>query len=138
MYEIELNNFGYKSNETFTMYEVNDVQILPNNILKLCINDCPALSSNASKIIGEQIQKQLDEYSLDIFNNALYKTPGFTKQCFSMNIKIYDGVIDYKLNLINFVSLSKCYIVDVKYSDVDYSSLEPLFITMLIKYDGNI
>jgi hypothetical protein len=89
-------------------------------------------SSAVSKLCGEQIQKQFDFYEQASASSGIdYK--------FSTVIEILDGGNGaYDPTVLETFQLIGCYVTDITYQQVDYSSSEALDITMSIKFDNAI
>jgi hypothetical protein len=89
-------------------------------------------SSAVSKLCGEQIQKQFDFYEQASASSGIdYK--------FSTVIEILDGGNGaYDPTVLETFQLIGCYVTDITYQQVDYSSSEALDISMSIKFDNAI
>ena len=85
---------------------------------------------NVSKLVGEQLQKQLDFYE------QASATAGVNYK-FSMQCEILDGgngalepVVLETWNLLG------CYLASANYNDLNYGSSEPVTITLSIRFDN--
>jgi hypothetical protein len=89
-------------------------------------------SSAVSKLCGEQIQKQFDFYEQASASSGIdYK--------FTTVIEILDGGNGaYDPTVLETFQLIGCYVTDITYQQVDYSSSEALDISMSIKFDNAI
>ena len=89
-------------------------------------------SSAVSKLCGEQIQKQFDFYEQASASSGIdYK--------FSTVIEILDGGNGaFDPTVLETFQLIGCYVTDITYQQVDYSSSEALDISMSIKFDNAI
>jgi hypothetical protein len=89
-------------------------------------------SSAVSKLCGEQIQKQFDFYEQASASSGIdYK--------FTTVIEILDGGNGaYEPTVLETFQLIGCYVTDITYQQVDYSSSEALDISMSIKFDNAI
>ena len=84
------------------------------------------ISNSVSKLVGAQIQKQLNHYqqtSAAAGND--YK--------FDMQIEILDGV---NAGASEVWFLEGCFLTNVDYSDSDYSANDPVTVTMQVRYDN--
>ena len=98
------------------------------------------ISNRASYLVGSQIQKQLNHFEQTGFSAAInYK--------FSMFIDTLDGgnTIDtpgtrgipgVASGILERWTLEGCFLTNIKYSDLDYSSSDPQTIDLSIRYDN--
>jgi hypothetical protein len=78
--------------------------------------------------ISSQVQKQMNHYSQSAASAASnYK--------FQMELQILDGTMN-GFNTLESWYLEGCYLTSVAYGDTDYSSSDPVTITMTIRYDN--
>jgi len=89
-------------------------------------------SSAVSKLCGEQIQKQFDFYEQASASSGIdYK--------FTTVIEILDGGNGaFDPTVLETFQLIGCYVTDITYQQVDYSSSEALDISLSIKFDNAI
>ena len=85
-----------------------------------------------SKLVGEQLQKQFDFFEQASASSGIdYK--------FTTKIEILDGGNGaYEPNVLETFQLMGCYVKQAQYQQGDYSSSDPLDITISIAYDNAI
>ena len=90
------------------------------------------VSGDTSRIVGEQIQKQFDFFEQSSAAAGIdYK--------FTTRIEILDGGNgSNEPGILETFELYGCYLQNTVYSNTDYSSSDPVDITMTIKYDNAI
>ena len=90
------------------------------------------MSGDTSRIVGEQIQKQFDFFEQSSAAAGIdYK--------FTTRIEILDGGNgSNEPGILETFELYGCYLQNTVYSNTDYSSSDPVDITMTIKYDNAI
>lgn len=90
------------------------------------------VSGDTSRIIGEQIQKQFDFFEQSSAAAGIdYK--------FTTRIEILDGGNgSNEPGILETFELYGCYLQNTVYSNTDYSSSDPVDVTMTIKYDNAI
>lgn len=78
--------------------------------------------------VSSQVQKQMNHYSQSAASAASnYK--------FQMELQILDGTMN-GFNTLESWYLEGCYLTSIAYGDTDYSSSDPVTITMTIRYDN--
>lgn len=78
--------------------------------------------------VSSQVQKQMNHYSQSAATAASnYK--------FQMELQILDGTMN-SFNTLESWYLEGCYLTSVAYDSTDYSSSDPVTITMTIRYDN--
>ena len=89
------------------------------------------VGGNISKMVGEQLQKQLD------FQEQASAAAGIDYK-FTMQIEILDGGNgQYTPNVLEQWQLYGCYLSQVDYGDLNYSSgTDPVTIALTVKYDN--
>jgi len=86
------------------------------------------ISNSVSRAVGAQQQRQLNHFEQTTpLAGQDYK--------FDMQIEILDGST---ADAIEFWHLEGCFLTNVDYSDSDYSTNEPVQITMTVRYDNAI
>lgn len=88
-------------------------------------------TGRVSQSVGSQIQKQFD-----FMEQASASSAGDYK--FATKIQILDGNNGTDPTVIEEFLLEGCYLQNTVYSNSDYSSSDPLDITMTIKYDNAV
>ena len=89
-------------------------------------------SSAVSKLCGEQIQKQFDFYEQASASSGI-------DHKFTTVIEILDGGNGaFDPTVLETFQLIGCYVTDITYQQVDYSSSEALDISLSIKFDNAI
>lgn len=85
-----------------------------------------------SKLVGEQLQKQFDFFEQSSASSGIdYK--------FTTKIEILDGGNGaYEPNVLETFELLGCYLKQAQYQQGDYSSSDPMDITLSIAYDNAI
>jgi hypothetical protein len=85
---------------------------------------------NVSRLIGEQLQKQFD------FMEQASASAGIDYK-FVARVEMLDGANGtIEPTVLETWELYGCFLTDVNYNDVDYSSNDPVTITMSIRYDN--
>lgn len=116
---VELNVYNSKINYAgrYTWADVN-----------LVVRD--DVTGAVSKLVGEQIQKQFDFFEQSSAASGIdYK--------FLTRIEILDGGNgDTAVRTLETFELYGCYLQNTVYSNTDYSSSDPIDITLTIKYDN--
>lgn len=89
-------------------------------------------TGEVSRLVGEQIQKQFDFFEQSSASSGIdYK--------FLTRIEILDGGNGTnEPRVLETFELSGCYLQNTVYSNTDYSSSDPIDITLTIKYDNAI
>lgn len=89
-------------------------------------------TGEVSRLVGEQIQKQFDFFEQSSASSGIdYK--------FLARIEILDGGNGAnEPRILETFELSGCYLQNTVYSNTDYSSSDPIDITLTIKYDNAI
>ena len=89
------------------------------------------VGGNISKMVGEQLQKQLD------FQEQASAAAGIDYK-FTMQIEILDGGNgQYTPNVLEQWQLYGCYLSQVDYGDLNYGSgTDPVMIALTVKYDN--
>lgn len=90
------------------------------------------VSGEVSRLVGEQIQKQFDFFEQSSAASGIdYK--------FLTRIEILDGGNGAnEVRVLETFELYGCYLQNTVYSNTDYSSSDPIDITLSIKYDNAI
>lgn len=90
------------------------------------------VSGEVSRLVGEQIQKQFDFFEQSSAASGIdYK--------FLTRIEILDGGNGAnEVRVLETFELYGCYLQNTVYSNTDYSSSDPIDITLTIKYDNAI
>ena len=116
---VELNVYNSKINYA-GRYTWADVQLLVRD----------DVTGAVSKLVGEQIQKQFDFFEQASAASGIdYK--------FLTRIEILDGGNgDTSIRVLETFELYGCYLQNTVYSNADYSSSDPIDITLTIKYDN--
>lgn len=85
-----------------------------------------------SKLVGEQLQKQFDFFEQSSASSGIdYK--------FTTKIEILDGGNGaYEPNVLETFELLGCYLKQAQYQQGDYSSSDPMDITLAIAYDNAV
>ena len=84
------------------------------------------ITNSVTKLVGAQIQRQLNHFQQSTpAAGADYK--------FDMQIEILDGV---NAGASEVWFLEGCFFTNVDYSDSDYSTNEPITVTMQVRYDN--
>ena len=84
------------------------------------------IQNKVAKLVGAQVQRQLNHFQ--------QTTPAAGSDYkFDMQIEVLDGV---NAGTSEVWFLEGCFLTQADYSDEDYSSNEPVTITMLIRYDN--
>lgn len=140
-YEIEFTKFGKYLKYRLPKFAIKDVEILPGNLLKICmIESCDGYRNyEIADLCGNQVQRQLDVCNR--YFNTYYKT-WLDEVKFDLTIDFYQEIprpLTEKINprqykLLNSTKIKKCFIQDLSFSDFDYSSIEGT-ITMVLKFD---
>ncbi len=90
------------------------------------------VSGEVSRLVGEQIQKQFDFFEQSSAASGIdYK--------FLTRIEILDGGNGAnEVRVLETFELYGCYLQNTVYSNTDYSSSDPIDITLTIKYDNAV
>jgi hypothetical protein len=90
------------------------------------------MTGAVSKLVGEQLQKQFDFFEQAVASSGIdYK--------FTTKIEILDGGNGaYTPNVLETFELDGCYVKQAQYQQGDYSSSDPMDITLSIAYDNAI
>jgi hypothetical protein len=84
------------------------------------------ITNSVTKLVGAQIQRQLNHFQ--------QSTPAAGSDYkFDMQIEILDGV---NAGASEVWFLEGCFLTNVDYSDSDYSTNEPVTVTMQVRYDN--
>ena len=87
---------------------------------------------NISRLVGEQLQKQYD------FMEQASASSGIDYK-FITRLEMLDGANgNIEPIVLETWELYGCFLTDVNYNDVDYSSNDPVTVTMSIRYDNAI
>lgn len=86
------------------------------------------ISNNVTSLVSTQIATQMNHYSQSA-------APAGSNYKFSIAIDVLDGTMGVENTLETWV-LTGCYIESVQYEGGDYSSSEPMTITLSIRYDN--
>jgi len=90
------------------------------------------MTGAVSRLVGEQLQKQFDFFEQAVASSGIdYK--------FTTKIEILDGGNGaYTPNVLETFELDGCYVKQAQYQQGDYSSSDPMDITLSIAYDNAI
>jgi hypothetical protein len=90
------------------------------------------MTGAVSRLVGEQLQKQFDFFEQAVASSGIdYK--------FTTKIEILDGGNGaYTPNVLETFELDGCYVKQAQYQQGDYSSSDPMDITLTIAYDNAI
>lgn len=148
-FRVELNNFGdqvaitditrqvvtagrpqIQHNNT-PLHSYNNIAYYANKpewqAIELTIRD--DITNSASSLVSAQLQKQMNHYTQSAARSHMdYK--------FTMFMQTLDGSMDYPTNIIEEWALEGCFLDQVQYDQMDYSSSDPVIITMTIRYDN--
>jgi hypothetical protein len=118
---IELNVYNSKINYA-GRYTWTDITLV-------CRDD---VTGAVSKLVGEQVQKQFDFFEQSSAASGIdYK--------FLTRIELLDGGNGAnEASVLETFELYGCYLQNTVYSNTDYSSSDPLDITLTIKYDNAV
>ncbi len=88
------------------------------------------MSSNISKVVGQQIQKQFDFMEMSsAAASGDYK--------FAMTLDMLDGGNGVNApNVLESWEITGCFLSQINYNDLDYASNDPVTINMTIRYDN--
>ena len=87
------------------------------------------IRSSVSGLVSAQLQKQMNHYTQSAARAHMdYK--------FEMRLQTLDGTMSYPNNVIEEWLLEGCFLDQVQYDQMDYSSSDPVMITLTIRYDN--
>jgi hypothetical protein len=86
------------------------------------------ITNRVSSLVSAQVQKQMNHFTQSAAISHLnYK--------FTMRLQTLDGTMD-TLNVLEDWKLEGCFIETVNYGDMDYSSSDPMTISLTLRYDN--
>lgn len=87
------------------------------------------IKNSVSALVSGQLQKQMNHYTQSAARSHMdYK--------FTMRMQTLDGSMSYPTNVIEEWLLEGCFLEQVQYDQMDYSSSDPVMITMTVRYDN--
>ncbi len=86
------------------------------------------IGNGVSALVSSQLQKQMNHYTQSAARSHLnYK--------FTTRLQTLDGTMD-STNVLEEWKLEGCYLEQVQYDQMDYSSSDPVMITLTVRYDN--
>jgi len=87
------------------------------------------INNGVSALVSSQLQKQMNHFTQSAARAHYdYK--------FLLRMQTLDGSMEYPRNVIEEWVLEGCFIDQVQYDQMDYSSSDPVMITLTIRYDN--
>jgi hypothetical protein len=87
------------------------------------------ITNSVSGLVSAQLQKQMNHFSQSAARSHVnYK--------FGCLMQTLDGTMAYPANVIEEWFLEGCFLEQVQYDQMDYSSSDPTMITLTIRYDN--
>lgn len=87
------------------------------------------IGNSVSSLVSAQLQRQMNHFTQSAARSHMdYK--------FSTLLQTLDGSMDYPANVIEEWLLEGCYLEQVQYDSTDYSSSDPVMITLTVRFDN--
>lgn len=87
------------------------------------------ISNGVSALVSSQLQKQMNHFTQTAARSHMdYK--------FTLRMQTLDGSMSVPSNVIEEWLVEGCFLDQVQYDQMDYSSSEPVMITLTIRYDN--
>jgi hypothetical protein len=87
------------------------------------------INNSVSALVSAQLQKQMNHYTQSAARSHMnYK--------FTTYMQTLDGSMSYPSNVLEEWMLEGCYLEQVQYDQMDYSSSDPVMITLTVRYDN--
>ena len=87
------------------------------------------ISNSVSSLVSAQLQKQMNHFS----QSAARSHVNYKFECWMQTL---DGSMSYPDNVIEEWKLEGCFLEQVQYDQMDYSSSDPTMITLTVRYDN--
>jgi len=87
------------------------------------------ITNRISALVSSQLQKQMNHFTQSAARSHMdYK--------FTLRLQTLDGSMNYPSNVIEEWLLEGCFLEQVQYDQMDYSSSDPVLITLTVRFDN--